>query len=418
MEKKINYSEVYVYVIIMCFSMSLIGINIRGMNVTLGDLLLIVATLVLIGKNNISIEHNYKKVFVVSHIIIFFLIFFSLVSLINFFSSPTNFRYSFLEIIKLIIALSYGFHAIYFFYFLKNEYVFFRIQFIITAVVGVLGILGTVLYQFDIATIFQMNSGRAKGTMSDTNIMAIYMVTILPIEFIYMPNIKKNYHKIILVTATIGAILASASKAAILVLILSIFLFIVMNFFAGRVKMGLKMLLLSILILLIVLILNHKIHVFDTLTTRLIELKSGNVSKVTTGRSDLWKFAVGLVDDWKRLIFGIGYGRFGNIIREQNVPNYLENITLVHNTNLSMLVETGIANFFIMLISFIYILLASVKNYVKKPSVRNILLVISIVSLLIGVNEVNLQNNRFPYFFIIFYLYFIKKSSELLEKNY
>lgn len=409
---KNSLKNIYLNLSIFCFYFSLITFQVFGVNLAIGDIFLIPIFLIFIYLflNAKIIRGHDKKSLKNSVIVIVLIIFFSIFSFINYLNYSFSINKSIIELMKLLIALSYGIVAA-FFMFLGNDTYRKKFDnfFLYGAVmVSFLGILGVVLYHIGIMTPFQMNGGRARGTLSDTNIMGIFLTVQLPLVINAYFQSKRKKTLCALIIILIGVFL-TASKAAILVIILMVVLMLSLFASFGHMKKNIQLLFLLLITLPIIYFLFKDSTIFNLVLSRFSEISSGDASKITTGRTDLWLFAISLMETPSRVLFGIGYGVFGQFIQGQDVPYYLNGITLVHNTLLSMFVETGILCLILILMTLITICIKFIYVLFKIKSIEIIFLFISFINLFIGLNEVNLQNNRFLYIYLV-YFYFVINS--------
>lgn len=394
---------------------SVITVDLGELNLSIGDILLMFLNcmLLLSLKYNISIDRQRKKWMQRILFTMTIILFLSYLSLQNYILTGYGLSRGIIELIKFTVAINYGFvFAIYFAYAKKEDVrLFLKWLMISGLVVGITGIMGVLLYQLGIITPFVMNGQRAKGTLSDTNIMAIFMLTIAPLVFIYFSKIKA----FIVFLLFAFAVLATSSKAAIVVSVFLVMCFLIMLFLTNKLNTFFRHLFIAVFILSAVYTAVNNLEVFHLLSERLAELTSADHSVVTTGRTDLWLVSLALMVNPIFLLFGIGYGAFANYMVNVDVPYYLTEIKLVHNTYLSMFVETGVLTFIIMTGLSLYLLIRTFIEALITKHILYVFLLLSQLSLIIGMNQVNLQNNRYVYYLFIFYFFTIDKhNSEII----
>lgn len=404
----------YRFLFLITLLTSVITVDLGELNLAIGDILLMVLNcmIILSLKNVIEIDRHRKRWMQIVLSVITVVLFLSYISLHNYVLTGFDVSRGVIELIKFTVAINYGLvFAIYFAYADREDIkLFLKWMMIAGLVVSLTGIVGVVLFNIGIDNSFVMNGQRAKGTLSDTNIMAIFMLTIAPLVFIY-------YHKakaVLVFTFFIVATLATSSKAAILVSVLLIFAFLVLLFLTNKLNTFFRYLFIVLFLFSSIYIAVNTLEVFQLLSERLAELTSGDHSVVTTGRTDLWLVSLQLLANPIYLIFGIGYGAFANYMVNVDVPYYLTEIKLVHNTYLSMLVETGVVTFIIISLVSIYMLVRTFILTLQTRHLNYVFLLLSQLSLIIGMNQVNLQNNRYVYFLFIFYLFAADEQNKKL----
>lgn len=405
----IPYKRIFLIVLLL----SNLTVNVNNINVAIGDILLIILDILLVTYflNNISVKKcrvEYMKKGIAFFLIFLFLCYCSLAMYIY---TGLPIQKGVIELLKLTVAINYG--VVFLSYFMlaseADEQDFLKYMVISAMFVAITGIIGVALYNIGIDNPLVMNGQRAKGTMSDTNIMAIFLITVLPLVTVSL-KIKKK--KIVAGTLLL-AILSTGSKAAILVLGLLFFILLLGNLRLRNYKQVTIFVVITIISAFVIIKTFSQNDMFSFLFNRIGEFASGDLSVITTGRTDLWKFAFSLLKNPIFFLFGIGYGAFGNYLYGMTVPYYLEGISLVHNTFLSILVETGIVNFICLLLGTCSIFLKTIKYFFRSKSVFWLLILISEISLLIGLNEVNLQNNRFVYYLLAYYYFCVKMKENL-----
>lgn len=396
---------------------SAITVNIRGMHMAVGDILLVFLNMILLLslRSNIVLESNRKKW--VQRVLIIFsiIIFFSYISLQNYIFTSYSINRGIIELIKLTVAINYGVVFSLFFAYAGKQDIqdFIRTVILSGLLVALTGLLGYFLYEIGIDTKFVMNGQRARGTLSDTNIMAIYILTILPLLFMYYHKFKAYIIFVIFVVA----VLAAGSKAAIVVSVFLVTVFLIMLCLTKKVNKFFTYLITISIILFIFYFTLRNMALFTLLGERLADLSSEDPSVVTTGRTDLWIIGLSVLGDPKNLFLGIGYGGYINLLANVELPYYLSGIELIHNTYLSMLVETGIVSFLVMVFLSIYLVIKTFFISLKSNEIKWVLVMISQLSLIIGMNQVNLQNNRYVYFLIIFYFFLIFNHTDEIKKE-
>lgn len=411
MESAIPYRSLYLFTLLT----SVITVDLGELNLSIGDILLMLLNcmLLLSLKYDVSMDGHRKKWMQRILFTITLILFLSYLSLQNYILTGYGLSRGIIELIKFTVAINYGFvFAIYFAYAGKEDVrLFLKWVMIAGIVVSMTGIVGVLLYNAGVVTPFVMNGQRAKGTLSDTNIMAIFMMTIAPLVFIYY---RKGKALVVFLLFTLS-VLATSSKAAIVVSVFLVGCFLIMLFLTNKLNKFFRYLFIAGFILMGVYTAVNTLQVFHLLSERLTELTSGDHSVMTTGRTDLWLLSLALMANPVYFVLGIGYGAFANYMVNVDVPYYLTEIKLVHNTYLSMFVETGVLTFLIMIGLSIYLLIRTFIEALITKHLVYVFLLLSQLSLIIGMNQVNLQNNRYVYFLFIFYFFAIdKRNSDLL----
>lgn len=393
---------------------SVITVNLGELNLAIGDVFLFFLNIMILLslKNDVNMDRHKKRWMQRVLIIFSVILFLSYISIQNYIVSDYSFRRGIIELIKLTVAVNYGVvFSLYLTYSSKKDVqVFLKCIILSGVLVASAGILGFLLYNIGIDNPFVMNGQRAKGTLSDTNIMAIFIVTISPLIFLYYSKIKAFLIFILFA----ASVLATSSKAAIIVSLLLIVVFLVMLFLTNKLNKFASHLFVVSVILFSVYTAINSFSVFLLLSERLSELTSSDPSVITTGRTDLWLIGLSLMRDPKYLLLGTGYGSFANYMINLDVPHYLSGIQLVHNTYISMFVETGLLTFVIMTLLSIFLLIRTFYITLISKKISWIFILLSQISLIIGMNQVNLQNNRYVYFIFMYYFFITDKINQKL----
>lgn len=414
-ESSYYYTSIpYRFLFLLTLFTSVITVDLGELNLAIGDIFLIFLNVMIILslKTDVEMDRHRKKW--VQRVLIMFsiILFLSYVSIQSYIVSGYSVSRGITELIKLTVAVNYGVvFSIYLAYSTKRDLqVLLKWMILSGVLVAVTGILGSILFNFGMDNPFVMNGERAKGTLSDTNIMAIYILTLSPLVFLQYKKIKA-FMIFLLFSASI---LATSSKAAIIVSLFLVIVFLLMLFLTNKLNKFFSYLFVISVILFSVYIVINNFTVFHLLSERLSELTSSDPSVVTTGRTDLWWVALSLMRNPRYLLLGIGYGSFTNYMVNVQVPQYLMGIKLVHNTYLSMLVETGLLNFMILSLISLYLLIKTVWIALITKKIKWIFILLSQLSLIIGMNQVNLQNNRYVYYMFIYYFFIINKQNQSL----
>jgi hypothetical protein len=386
------------------------------MNLSLADIVIIPLLTYLITKLyrgmkiNSELANGLKKIC----FIILTLVFFSIFSLGHFLFYDFEIGKSLKELLKFVFASSYGIvFAIYFANKGSDNYESFQITVVYSALLtSICGIFGTVLYRLTgRENMFTMHGGRAVGLMSDTNIMAIFLICSLGVIFQYYLSKRELSKSVVVVGIVLMGIFATASKAAMLVLFLNVIILLLFSVIIRSYKNVMKIMMFLLGMAALLFVIAKSTHILDLAISRISELSSGDANTVTTGRVELWETAIKIYLQLENIIFGIGYGTFKSIAVLFYDSNAIFSANLVHNTLISMLLETGIFSFIVILVSLITLLVSNLRIAIKEKSFDYFNLFWLNISLFIGLNEVNLQNNRFVYIFIA-YIYF-----SLLREN-
>lgn len=414
-EASYNHSNIpYRPLFLITLFTSVITVNLGELNLAIGDVFLLFLNIMILLslKNDVKMERHRKRWVQIVLCIFSVILFLSYISIQNYIVSSYSFHRGIIELIKLTVAVNYGVvFSIYLAYSSKKDLqTFLKCIILSGVVVAVTGILGFLLFIIGIDNPFVMNGQRAKGTLSDTNIMAIFIVTISPLVFLYYSKIKAFLIFILFA----ASVLATSSKAGIIVSLFLIVVFLVMLFLTNKLNKFASHLFVASVILFSVYTAINNFTVFLLLSERLSELTSTDPSVITTGRTDLWVIALSLVRDPKYLFLGIGYGSFANYMINVDVPHYLTGIQLVHNTYISMFVETGLLTFVIMTLLSIFLMIRTFYITLINKKISWIFILLSQISLIIGMNQVNLQNNRYVYFIFIYYFFITDKRNQKL----
>lgn len=415
---ELDFSIPYKRFFLLTLFTSVITIDLFNINIAIGDILLFfLNVLLLLFFNSDTLLDKHRKKWL-QRVLVFFsvILFLSYISIQSYIFTGHSVNRGVIELIKLTVAMNYGVvFGVYFTYAGKEDLqMFLRVILLSGVLVAVTGILGSFLYTLGIDNSFVMNGQRAKGTLSDTNIMAIFLVTLTPLIFLYYHRMKSFL--IFMVFAI--AVLATSSKAAVVVSSFLILVYLMMLFLTKKHAQLFKTFILLTVFLAFLYMTVSNLPVFSLLTERLSELTSGDPSVVTTGRTDLWMMALSVLRNPVYIFLGIGYGAFANQVVNVDFPFYLHGIDLVHNTYLSMLVETGVLTFLIMTGLSLYLLIKTFFIALISRENKWLFIFMSQLSLIIGLNQVNLQNNRFVYILFIYFFFITdkkKRTAELLD---
>lgn len=358
-----------------------------------------------------------KKVTIWS-IIFLMLVFFSIIQVLRFDNLTTEiFKNSIFNFLKLLICALYAFSfVIYLFYFKNINRIndIYKISTYSLLIFSIGCITGYVLYFFGVNSNLVQHGFRARGTLLDTNLAACFILS-----FIFFPVISyyKTKKMVFFVTILIAifALLTTCSKAGVLILLFCALLVLIMVFFLNH-KLFLKLLIFAIFAVISFALISKYTNLLDSLFLRLNELNSDSADKVTTGRSSLWEIAFDILFNKNAMnsVFGIGIGMFMPYV-EYYYPE--SNILLVHNTFLSLWVETGFVTFAFLSCTFIYLLLKIVVCFIRGKNIIDLFAFFSFLSLFIYMNSVNMQNNRFVYFVVLIIALHVSQHKILYDND-
>ena len=412
----ISFNKLY----LLCLFLTPINISLPGLTLSLGDFIIVPLVICILFQlsKGVRIDKHKKEILLKVLAFFFILLVIIILSMTNYLFVDFPLNKPMIEVFKITIALLYG--VVFAFYFAQiktaDGYIkFLKVSFYGTMIVSITCIIGVILYRLGIETTWVQNGFRGTGVMHDPNITSIYLTTQIALMAIYYAITKSKKVMVGIIIAII-AILSTASKAAILVLAINIIILFLLLFIIGRVKLGGKLLFILIISFIVLVVIANNTQLLEGILLRLNEFRSGDASQVTTGRTDLWRFALALSIQPNNFFTGIGYGAFRYYILGQSVPSYLSGITLVHNTFISFLTETGIFSVFILLSGMLTIIFNNLFCILKKKSIFGIFLFWGVITVFIGLNEVNLQNNRLMYIFLVF-SYFTLKEIKAAKKE-
>ncbi|MBC5995809.1 O-antigen ligase domain-containing protein [Romboutsia ilealis] len=278
----------------------------------------------------------------------------------------------------------------------------------ITIIVSITSIAGVVLYLIGIRTNWSMDF-RATGTFNDPNLLAIYLLISLSISIIY--NIyTKNKIIGINIILSIVALLLTASRAAIITVVvattITIFISFINHDFKAIKKISINIIYCLVLVLLIILSVNIMTG-FNILELSMDRL--GDMSETIRSDSRISKW-IGAIIIWMNYpILGAGIGMYIDTSIDLGLSTMK---ILTHNTYLSFLAELGIIGFvaFMWFPFKIYVDLIRVYNLNRK---ENVCLLFSMNCIFVTLFTLNLENFRVMW---VFYIFIFNNIFKQLEK--
>lgn len=202
---------------------------------------------------------------------------------------------------------------------------------------------------------------RLCGYYGDPNFYAAHITAVLSGILILLTVKNNRNHKnkipflILLFLVVLYCGLLSASKAFIIVL-LCIFVIWILYVLSSKGKISKKIAVFFgvFLVLLFIVTSNIFTDIIDIILLRFNQ-SSGNVSDLTTGRSDIWvKYIKGIFSDFPQFLFGVGFTN----VKYQNMGS--------HNTIIQMLYQFGIVGstlFIIWMVLFVKRIAIFSKNH-------------------------------------------------------
>lgn len=399
----------FTYRSLCCLILVLMTINIElGMTLSVADPLILLLSILNLKKLTHGIDiPKWKR----SMINVLFFFFFSAILLLIF--SYSNYIFApykpgITVFLKIFFAFIYGINFIFFFSLAIEEDLLMYLKYttIGATVVSVTCIIGVSLAQVGIYTSWVQYGTRGTGVMHDPNITAIFLTIQMFLMLLYYQCTKKKWA----ITSFLLALMAigtTGSKGALLVLVMLFFVSIILLAITGKVVRLLKFTVYLLIAGFFLFIVVQHTTIFATLVDRVSMMSSSNLSSTTTGRSDLWLYALHLIEVPKNFFFGVGLGAF---YKESLREGVLLLNTLVHNTFLSIFVETGFLSFLLWIAFFTYPTFFFFKKYLNYRNIVYLYLFLSSLAMLVGMNQVNYQNNRSLYIVIVFYYFVIAKE--------
>lgn len=213
--------------------------------------------------------------------------------------------------------------------------------------IGAWVVIFVIFYNFHTGN---LEGNRATIASSDQNEIALMLAMCLSVAMFLAtnrsgrsrPNFIIKLVNLVFVPCALMAIIMTGSRGGTLAAVPAL-MFLLFNF--GKANIGTKSILgLMIVIGAVVLVQNLPEEQFDRIASTQEEIESGDIS----GRGDLWSDAYEFwAADVETMIGGIGSGNFIDVTQ-----------TLVHNTHLSVLTETGLVGFSIYLFMLLILFFA------------------------------------------------------------
>jgi len=374
---------------------------------SLADPLIIVITLINLKKlyNSFSLRQWRASYLKKSTTLFFLLMIGPIFSYVNFFFSMYSPHK--IELIKMIFAIIYGLNFVFFFSLAdeSNAEDYLKYTMIGTTIVSITCIFGVVLAKAGIITNWVKYGSRGTGVMHDPNITAIFLtIQLFLMAMYYIKN--KNRNTLFCCLICVISIVLTGSKGAVIVLLMLALLSLALLLVKRRFKALKNLILILIFFAFISYVLITQTSIFTTVISRVSSMNTGNLSDTTTGRSELWGMAFHFLKRPKTFLFGLGLGAFSSEVATTGiiVPS-----NLVHNTFLSIFVETGVFSLIIWMGVFFYTVYYCLKIYLKTGAIDYLLLFLGSVSMVVGMNQVNYQNNRSLYIVLVFFYFIIFK---------
>lgn len=269
-------------------------------------------------------------------------------------------------------------------------------------IMGIVGIVFTLLNVNLFKELLYFGSVRYRGVMNDPNYFAIIQVTALP-YFIRAESIKVKY-KVMFVLIIFTSILITGSKTGLITFVTYMLFLLILRVL--KTKKTVKTLISEILIVTILVItfiffsskleqILLEISNLFPVTRRVIPILTGDItgaiSEGGSGRNETWKEAYEIIKTSP--IIGVGSTAYADINEQLS-----GNRSAAHNTYLQLISQWGIPlalTFFYYIFGLITkITLSFKKQFTKSYVLRDIILI-----LLIGSISISLSNARMFWFF-------------------
>ncbi|MBS6024670.1 MAG: O-antigen ligase family protein [Paeniclostridium sordellii] len=312
------------------------------------------------------------------------------------------------NVVKIVINLVYFSVFTYGFKISGKEFekVFIKTWTYTSVVISILAILGVILFSIGIENSWSYYY-RAVGTFNDPNLFATYLFISISITSIYNYKNKKNILGANLILNLI-ALLLTSSRAAIISVLAAVLLVMLILFFNGELK-KISLILIKIVVLggalIIVYILISQIldvNILGNTLERLFEM--GDTIKEDS-RISQWISGIKL---WcSSPILGVGIGKFIDSGISMGFTKYR---ILAHNTYITFLSELGIIGLMAFIWFPVMLFIKLIKN--SMNSVKNQVLIFSIVGVAISCISLNLENFRCMWVFLVYCYYCIKSSKK------
>ena len=229
------------------------------------------------------------------------------------------------------------------------------------------------------------NSFRACGSFSDPNLFACFLFIGLYLTIYNLQRLKKNKY-LFAAFFQIGAILLTASKAAILALIAFSGFLLIGILVKPRKRYRISSLLAIMAILSLFLALAFGTDVFKNSFNRFNTLLNSDNDDISTGRFTIWARSLKLIADSP--ILGVGLGMH-NVAAQQLL--YTSSDFVFHNTYLNYIVELGVFGLFWTITAVRYVLKCQI---IMLKAEKNYQLLGLLIAILLMVFTLDLENFR------------------------
>ena len=297
---------------------------------------------------------------------------------------------SFFKIVKIIIAMCYGYIFFVAYFNEDNRKNIYRYSLIAGLILAVTCILGVLFLRF--RSLGWAESYRAKGTTDDPNLTATLLFIYIGMTLYYLIyENKSRFIYWISIVLMIVALLMTASKGMIVSLLVALIVFMLFQIKNPRTTR-------NVILLLIVLFLIGRYaytqyeQVNKIINRLMVVLEYGddsNTSRLLTGRNNIWESGLNSLRHGLNPIFGVGYGFYGVASRFYGAVS--ERAT-AHNTPLSMFVELGLFGLIPILVLYYRMICYSVKMAKNRVHVETVFIVLAVIVQSIALNVQNIRN--------------------------
>lgn len=378
-------------------------------NISLVDVFAIYAILKLIKNKELKFTRLYL---IIVYILVTYILFLSFFYAPYTFDVDTNLKIVLIGLIKKIVLFLY-------FYlgrniFNKNQFKdFFGIYAYSAVVIGILGIVSSIINIPILSIIFFNFGNRLNGFMNDPNYFAILQVTALP-YFVHNKE-TSNMIRILGLLVISFSVLLSASKTGFITLVLYLLFiatqYLYLSFRKKNIKEWGRLFLIIIILLIFIFFIYHKgndiikllNYRFPIITriTNLITNFETSVSGDGSARNDAWKTGLAIVQ--KSPFLGIGVGNYTTIGKK-----ILGIGTIAHNSYIQTAVELGMPVAIIFYSSIFMMVIIATTRFFANINIRyqrDILLIF-----MIGSIGISLNNARFFWLVLGVFTIYYKKN--------
>lgn len=374
------------------------------LNASISDVLIIFVLLwAIANKENRGIIASVLAKYHLIIIYILLLIYFCLVSMINYFTNIfVDFPYGVSAVLKLSVNFMYVFIFLVYIEKYKEKILLHVLRWwkYTALVVAIICIGSVLLYRVGIDNGLTLQ-GRALATLNDPNLAALYLIVSLSFIALYSILKQKKVTINLSMILVLVALFTTASRGGILSIVLSVMAAIFIVFMAGRMKELILFVSIAIIGCLIVYWVNSYSSMISFAVERVTNI--GSEGDGTSYRVFLWESAIEM---WVRNpIIGVGIGQFISYSPEifgytfYNIP---------HNTYLTFLSETGILGFCAFIWFPLYLISKLVTGVVSSGNKVYFYLLIGLIAIAIQAISINIENIRFIWLFLTIAFVFIR----------